>query len=308
MNCECYEHRDSHNCKGRAATILEGQIHILKKFSEHNHAPEPSRVDVIQALNNIKELASQTCKKLFQIIHNATIDIPEDSFYYMPNTREIDIDNEKIMIFCTSNNLLYLEEVNYWLMDGTFKTVPTLFRQLYTIHTPVGGEKLLNLSKEADYNLSPFVITTNFEQSVINAIQSKFPNSTHKGCYFHFCQNLWKKIQAEELAIEYDSNEAFIYELVENEFSRTQNLVEGWHNRWNNIVEKMHLGTYTIIEKMHKEQQVDMQIERVLYSEPCPTQQKCLINHEKRILSVFNNCDTYTLVDFLRDIAHNISL
>ncbi|CAG8481702.1 7196_t:CDS:2, partial [Gigaspora rosea] len=405
----CCEHRDSRNCKGRAVTTLEGQIHILKKFSEHNHAPEPSHVDVIQALNNIKELASQTHEKPSQIIHDATIEMPEDSFYYMSNSqalhkqishiqlrnlpsqpqtlqeidipiqlqttirgerflaREIDIDNEKIMIFCTSNNLLHLEEANYWLMDGTFKTVPTLFRQLYTIHAPVGGEsnfrvfplvyiimmnqleesykrvfqELLNLSKEADYNLSPPVIITDFEQSVINAVQSKFSNSTHK-------------------AIEYGSNEAFslrlrhlaalaflppleipvafdtikpmmpsntteiinyfentyiygrirqqlqnevttLHELVENGFPRTQNLVEGWHNRWNNIVEKMHLGTYTIIKEMCKEQQqVDMQIERVLRGEPHPTQQKCLIDYERRILSVFNNHDTYTLVDFLR--------
>ena len=25
-------------------------------------------------------------------------------------------------------------------MDGTFKTVPLLFQQMYTIHAPVGGE------------------------------------------------------------------------------------------------------------------------------------------------------------------------
>src|SRR5260363_267240 len=74
-------------------------------------------------------------------------------------------------------------------------------------------QELLDLSEEAGYNLSPPVIITDFEQSVINAVRSKFPNSTHKGCYFHFCQNLWKKIQAEGLAIEYGSNEAFSLKL-----------------------------------------------------------------------------------------------
>ncbi|RIB29033.1 hypothetical protein C2G38_2028021 [Gigaspora rosea] len=85
----CCEQRDSRNCKGRAVTTLEGQIHILKKFSEHNHAPEASRVDVIQALNNIKELASQTHEKLSQIIHDTAIEMPEDSFYYMPNSQAL---------------------------------------------------------------------------------------------------------------------------------------------------------------------------------------------------------------------------
>jgi hypothetical protein len=57
--------------------------------------------------------------------------------------KEIESDNEKIMIFCTHSNLTYLENADYWLMDGTFKTVPTLFHQLYTIHVPVGGKTIL---------------------------------------------------------------------------------------------------------------------------------------------------------------------
>ncbi|CAG8573554.1 10071_t:CDS:2, partial [Gigaspora margarita] len=385
---------------GRAVTILEGQNHILKKFSEHNHAPEPSCVEVIQALNNIKELATQTYEQLSQIFHDATINMPEDSFYYMPNNealhkqishirlrnlpsqpqtlqeidipiqlqttirgerflaREININNEKIMIFCTSNNLLYLEEANFWLMDGTFKTVPTLFRQLYTIHAPVRGknnfqvfplvyilmtnqleesykfafQELLDLSEKADYNLSPPVIITDFEQLVINAVRFRFPNFIHK---------------AEGLAIEYGSNEAFSFKLrhlaalaflppleIPAAFntikptmpSNTTEIINYFENIYvygrirqqlqngvvtqptfiftivlNNIVGQAHLGTYTIIEEMCKEQQqVDMQIEHVLCGKPCPTQCKHLIDYERRILSVFNNCDTYILVDFLR--------
>ncbi|CAG8743860.1 8662_t:CDS:2 [Dentiscutata erythropus] len=145
------------------------------------------------------------------------------------------------------------------------------------------------------------------------------------------CQNFWRKIQVEGLAIEYGNNESFSFKLrhlVALAFllyleilaafdiikplmpsNATEiNFVEGWHNRWSNIVGKAHLGTYTIIEEMRKEQQVDMQIEYVLHSEPCPTQHKHLVDHEKKIISVFNNRDTYTVVDFLRGIAYNISL
>ena len=45
---------------------------------------------------------------------------------------------EGILIFTTSENLKWLHEAKYWLMDGTFKTVPTLFRQLYSIHALAG--------------------------------------------------------------------------------------------------------------------------------------------------------------------------
>ena len=40
--------------------------------------------------------------------------------------------NERVLILTTSENLKWLQEAKYWLMDGTFKTVPTLFRQLYS--------------------------------------------------------------------------------------------------------------------------------------------------------------------------------
>ncbi|CAG8585129.1 6617_t:CDS:2, partial [Dentiscutata erythropus] len=373
----CYKYKDSHNCKVRAVTILEGQSHVLKKFSKHNHAPEPSHADVIQALNNMREIVSQSRERPSQIIYDITINMPEDSFYYMPNNealrkqisslqeidvpnqlqvtmrgeqflaREINLNNEKIMIFCTSNNLLYFEEANYWLIDGIFKTVPTLFRQLYTIHAPVGGEtnfcvfplvyilmtnqleesykqvfqELLNLSKEASYNLNPPVIITYFEQSVINAVQIKFPNSVHKGCFFYMCQNFWRKIQVEGLAIEYGNNKSFSFRLchlvalaflpyleILAAFDIIKPLMPSNTIEISNIVEKAHLGTYTIIEEIRKEQQqVDMQIEHVLHGKLRPTQHKYLVDHKKRIILVFNNHDTYTVVDFLRGITHNIS-
>ena len=52
------EFKDTLSCKGRAITDLENEEHILKRFNEHNHAPDASRSEVIQTLNNIKEEAS----------------------------------------------------------------------------------------------------------------------------------------------------------------------------------------------------------------------------------------------------------
>ncbi|CAG8656669.1 5895_t:CDS:1, partial [Scutellospora calospora] len=49
-----------------------------------------------------------------------------------------------------------------------------------------------------------------------------------------------------------------------------------------------------------EQQQVDLQIESVLRGEPRSRQRKRIIDYEQRILSVFNNRDTYSLIDFLR--------
>ena len=55
--------------------------------------------------------------------------------------RDSTMGNERILIFTTSANVNCLAQSYFWIMDGTFKTVPNIFRQLYTIHGYVGGSE-----------------------------------------------------------------------------------------------------------------------------------------------------------------------
>jgi hypothetical protein len=60
---------------------------------------------------------------------------------------------------------------------------------------------------------------------------------------------------------------------------------------------------------MRKEQhQTYLQAESILRGEPLPYKCKHQIDRENRILTVFNNQNNYTLIDYLRGISHNISL
>lgn len=100
-----------------------------------------------------------------------------------------------------------------------------------------------------------------------------------------------------------------VNDLVELDYPRTQNIVEGWHNRWNNLIGNSHVGVYKIIEEIQKEQQqTDIQIENINRGAPRQAQRNQYINRENRILSIFNDRNNRTLMDFLRGIAHNISL
>ncbi|CAG8664401.1 11295_t:CDS:1, partial [Scutellospora calospora] len=51
--------------------------------------------------------------------------------------KDIKYGEEKMLIFCIASNLKYLQNANYWIVDSTFKTVPILFQQLYTVHALV---------------------------------------------------------------------------------------------------------------------------------------------------------------------------
>jgi len=52
--------------------------------------------------------------------------------------RDFVMDRDRILLFTTIANIQNLQQSSFWIMDGTFKTDPTLFRQLYTIHERVG--------------------------------------------------------------------------------------------------------------------------------------------------------------------------
>ena len=108
--------------------------------------------------------------------------------------------------------------------DGTFDKAPSMFYQLYTWHAKVGNSYppcvyfLLQRKNLATYNrmfeimkgllpnLSPRKILVDFEKACISASLIAFPNTEVKGCYFHLCQSLIRKINTAGLKIEFESD------------------------------------------------------------------------------------------------------
>jgi hypothetical protein len=69
------------------------------------------------------------------------------------------------------------------------------------------------------------------------------------------------------------------------------------------------VGIYTIIKEFQKEQQkVELQAESILRGEQRPKQKNSIIDRENRIATIFNDRANRTTMEYLRGIAHNISL
>ncbi|KAI2796342.1 hypothetical protein BLOT_015794 [Blomia tropicalis] len=154
---------------------------------------------------------------------------------------DVNMDNGgKILIFGTAENMRRLQASPYFIMDGTFDTSPNIFRQLYTIHGSVGVQqecaKILPLvyalmsEKSCEYyirlfeevsdfaaseecELAPQFIIADFEQAAITAARRVFPMATINGCYFHFGQSIWRKIQDTGLATRYGTDIEFAIRL-----------------------------------------------------------------------------------------------
>jgi hypothetical protein len=111
----------------------------------------------------------------------------------------------------------------------------------------------------------PRSFNVDFELSMLNAIRSHFPNAIIHGCYFHYCQAVYRKLADDyfvEYILQYMSNDDELRELspaIDNfadylttqwfenasvpqaiwniydrdDDDRTNNCCECWHSKWN---------------------------------------------------------------------------
>ncbi|XP_018495047.1 uncharacterized protein LOC108864260 [Galendromus occidentalis] len=146
---------------------------------------------------------------------------------------------DKILAFGTDEMFSILCESPTVFMDGTFKVVPHLFLQLYTIHSFHKGQmfplvffllpdktketyrRMFSLLKNhADAKgmvFAPRTFQLDYEVATLRAIQLEFPLSEIKGCNFHFSQSLWRKVQHLGLVSHY--NDPSVKKLIRSCFA-----------------------------------------------------------------------------------------
>ncbi|CAF4665853.1 unnamed protein product [Rotaria socialis] len=125
--------------------------------------------------------------------------------------------NKIILIFATDDQLRVLFKAKHILMGGTFSSCPPFFDQVYTLHaikfeqsfpcvfalltgrsSSIYKEMLQQLEEEAERLQMDFVpnqITTDFEKALVKPLREQFPGARHTGCFFHFCQAIYRKIR-----------------------------------------------------------------------------------------------------------------
>ena len=130
-----------------------------------------------------------------------------------------------MVLFATDNNLEMMAAADVIFMDGTFKISPPQFTQLFTLHIiymgffiPVVYALLKDKSSDTYYQmfatlrrkmatfnliLNPLILVLDFESGILPSLQQHFPNSSIKGCNFHFTQAVWHKVQSLGLVAHY---------------------------------------------------------------------------------------------------------
>ncbi|CAF0797118.1 unnamed protein product [Adineta ricciae] len=144
-----------------------------------------------------------------------------DSLYTSPEGR--------ILIWSSDIQLKLLFDSDKLYMDGTFSTSPPNFDQMYIIQaiyhesclpavfSLLPDRKatthiylfhvLFSEAKRLKKKFNPCLLMTNFEQGVSRAVSIMFAGATvHKGCFFRFCQAIYRNVQFTGLSSAYFEN------------------------------------------------------------------------------------------------------
>lgn len=198
----------------------------------------PERYNMTKAIQRqrLKNMPTnpRTLEDLGELPENFKKTSAGDNFL-LYDSREHNVDESigRILIFATRENLQRLARSEGWYVDGTFKVVPSIFFQLFTIlgtfkHRVDGEEKkkalplvyalLTNKTQAAyekvfevvndeclrhGYNIITEFVMTDFEMAIINAVEKM--DVVVKTCFFHLRQSLYRRIQQEGLQEAYNN-------------------------------------------------------------------------------------------------------
>ncbi|RWS18939.1 uncharacterized protein B4U80_06707, partial [Leptotrombidium deliense] len=134
---------------------------------------------------------------------------------------------DRIVVYATKEFAIRMAKADILFSDGTFKSVPKLFMQLYTFHAKYDKQmiplaycllpnksattykRLLNLLRDwiltLGFTLNPKEMMVDYEQAMIAAIKEVFPSTRIRGCLFHYTQCIYRNVQSYGLSIDYIS-------------------------------------------------------------------------------------------------------
>ena len=191
----------------------------------------------LPTFSSVKSSLYRSRQKKFPTLPRRREDINLDGEWSQTQTGENFVAHhvDDMIIFTTDENLRRLSSAKTLFMDGTFEMCPRIFYQIFTIHTLENGQQfpmvycLLPGKSREIYNrvfivlkerlqnlgldLAPEHVMSDFDMAIVNAVQINFPTTLHKGCYYHFRQAIWRKIQALGLQQQY-AEDASLREMI----------------------------------------------------------------------------------------------
>ena len=244
-----------------AAIVQSHREKLSRQVAPHLPSEEALR-QRIRRLRRIKFPAEPQTRGQINIPQDLKNTLGDDAFLLFDSADELrndeyedDDDLGRILCFGTLECLRKLAESPIWFCDGTFKTSPRLFAQVYTIHGMIENvcfpfvyallpgkskevyttlfREVTVIAEENDITLNPRNIMTDFELAAMNAIRGQFPNARISGCLFHLGQNIYRRVQKEGMTETYKDDERFrmsVKKLISLPWLPPEDIPAAFHN------------------------------------------------------------------------------
>lgn len=206
----------------------------------------PTSVDPIMPLD--RSIVQNICRKRAKLVPHEPKTATElildgdvrtysdEDFLLYDNVEFLDGTDRRMVVFATNQNMEILAKSKHWIMDGTFKTCPRIFSQLYVImgkvndiYVPLIYSMMTYKDKrmymelfhiisqrfaEMDLPNSLETVGIDFELSVSLASSQVFGNGVSvKYCFFHMMQTVCRWISTHGLKKKLLHSEGFKDEL-----------------------------------------------------------------------------------------------
>lgn len=175
----------------------------------------PTFNSVKHSLYDARNKGAGVSKTVFTNVMEVVIPIKYNKFiladYYYNETR--------IILFCNEDSRELITKTSEFFMDGTFKSCPSPFTQLFTVHGDVNSSTetngvvpmlfalmsnrkadsyvvLFSIIKSQIPEFHPVKIHCDFELATMNAVRHMFPTAKIIGCYYHWCRCVWRKAKS----------------------------------------------------------------------------------------------------------------
>lgn len=219
-----------------AKNILDQKLHEVKQnisateasksvpriYKEAIGSMKDDGLDLIKKIPNFKNIKSTLYKKrndavqMQKIIFNDLNEVTVPPKFIPFVLADYSHQDYRIIIFSAGDMRHLMSTLEDFLGDGTFKSCPKPFLQLYTVHADFGSQNvttnivpvvyalmshkdqksyeiLFNMIKSQIPDWKPKTYKSDYEIAAMKAIKKIFPEVTVKGCFFHYNQAVWKK-------------------------------------------------------------------------------------------------------------------
>lgn len=199
----------------------------------------PSNPTSLAAMGSVPTRFAKTLLGEKFLIYDSRAAADED----VDSDPEVGFDEEeepaRVLVYSTARNIELLCQSPTWFVDGTFKTSPSIFTQIFAImglrmrQSPTETEGValpmvyafLSHKTEAQYTqvleavraavtefnvpgqCVPQRIMSDFEKGILNACKTVYPQAQVRACFFHLGQSVFARIQQEGLQCAYNNKD-----------------------------------------------------------------------------------------------------